>query len=112
MTEKTVAKTVNYTPEMTAEIVEAYKANPTKATVESLATKFGKTSRSVVAKLSREGAYVKATPVKNVEKRVTKAEQIEALARKMGVASEKLESLSNATFNALALISAAIPATE
>ena len=103
---KTVA--VNYTPEMTKFAVETYVANPTKETVEVLATQFGKTARSIVAKLSREGVYVKATPVKNVEKRVTKAEQIEALATKMGVPSEKLESLEKATFATLALITAKI----
>lgn len=95
---------VNYTPEMTSTLVEAYKANPTKETVEMFASAFGKTARSIVAKLSREGVYVKATPVKNVEKRVTKAEQIEAIAKKMGVPSEKLESLEKATFTTLALI--------
>ena len=103
---KTVA--VNYTPEMTQEMVSAYVLEPTKATVEALATQFGKTARSVVAKLSREGVYVKATPVKNVEKRVTKAEQIEALATKMGVPSEKLESLEKATFATLALLTAKV----
>ena len=99
---------VNYTPEMTSALVEAYKVAPTKETVEMFASAFGKTARSIVAKLSREGVYVKATPVKNVEKRVTKAEQIEALATKMGVPSEKLESLEKATFATLALITAKI----
>lgn len=99
---------VNYTPEMTSEIVSAYVAEPTKETVEALATQFGKTARSIVAKLSREGVYVKAAPVKNVEKRVTKAEQIEALAEKLGVPSEKLESLEKATFATLALITAKV----
>jgi putative heme iron utilization protein len=103
---KTVA--VNYTPEMTQELVEAYKAQPTKATVEAFAVKFGKTARSIVAKLSREGAYVKATPVKNVNVRVTKAEQISALAKKMGVNESELESLSSATYATIALITAAI----
>lgn len=99
---------VNYTPEMTAEMVAAYTAEPTKATVEALAVKLGKTARSVIAKLSREGVYQKAEAVKNAGKRVTKAEQIEVLARKLGVASEKLESLEKATYEAIALITAAV----
>ena len=41
-------KTPNYTPEMTAEIVEAYQAGET---VESIAQRTDKTVRSVVAKL-------------------------------------------------------------
>jgi hypothetical protein len=97
---------VNYTPEMTSAIVEAYVASPTKKTVEALAVEFGKNVRSIVAKLSREGVYVKATPVKAKGPRVTKAEQIEAIAVKLGVPSETLESLASATFNALALIAA------
>lgn len=101
-------KIVNYTPEQTAEMVAAYVAEPTKATVEALAEKLGKSTRSVIAKLSREGVYQKAESVKNHGKRVTKAEQIEALAEKLGVPSEKLESLEKATFQALALITAAV----
>ena len=49
-----MAKTVNYTPEQTAEIRNMYAAN---FTVEEIATKFGKSVRSIVAKLSREGVY-------------------------------------------------------
>lgn len=52
-------KTVNYTPEQTTELVAAYVANATEATVTTFAEKFGKTTRSIVAKLSREGVYKK-----------------------------------------------------
>ena len=52
-------KTVNYTPEQTTELVAAYVANATEATVATFAEKFGKTTRSIVAKLSREGVYKK-----------------------------------------------------
>ena len=48
-------KTVNYTPEQTAELVTAYQAAPTAETVSAFAEKLGKTTRSIVAKLSREG---------------------------------------------------------
>ena len=50
-------KTVNYTPEQTAELVAAYVADSTEATVSAFAEKLGKTTRSIVAKLSREGVY-------------------------------------------------------
>lgn len=67
------AKTVNYTPEMTAELVEAYKASPTTDTVKAFAEKFGKNVKSIVAKLSREGVYVKKEYVtKKGEKPVAK----------------------------------------
>lgn len=52
-------KTVNYTPEQTAELVAAYVAESTEATVNAFAEKLGKTTRSIVAKLSREGVYKK-----------------------------------------------------
>lgn len=52
-------KTVNYTAEQTATIVAAYVAAPTPATVEAMSLQFGKTVKSIVAKLSREGVYKK-----------------------------------------------------
>lgn len=50
-------KAPNYTPEQTIAIVSAYVADSTPATVEALAQQFGKTVRSIIAKLSREGVY-------------------------------------------------------
>lgn len=64
------AKT-SYTVEQTAELVEAYKAAPVKATVEAFAAKFGKSVKSIVAKLSREQVYIKperATAGRSVRK--------------------------------------------
>ena len=52
-------KAVNYTAEQTAQMVSAYTANPTRETVESLAVTLGKSVKSIVAKLSREKAYIK-----------------------------------------------------
>jgi hypothetical protein len=111
---KTV-KVVNYTPEATKEIVATYTANPTKETVTSLATKFGKTSRSIVAKLSREGVYKKAEYVaKNGEKPETKESKVERVAKAIGTTAEKLGGLESATKSALDLILAALakPETE
>ena len=55
---KIMATTVkNYTDEMVASMVEAYTAQPTRETVDSLAQELGKTTRSIIAKLSREGVY-------------------------------------------------------
>ena len=44
----------NYTDEMVAEMHELYTANPTRETVDMIAENFGKSVRSVIAKLSRE----------------------------------------------------------
>ena len=49
------AKKVNYTPEVTAEIVSAYQAG---TAVEEIAETIGKSFRSVRSKLVREGVYV------------------------------------------------------
>ena len=49
------AKKVNYTPEVTAEIVSAYQAG---TAVEEIAETIGKSVRSVRSKLVREGVYV------------------------------------------------------
>lgn len=48
-----------YTMEQTVALVEAYKASPTVDTVNAFAESFGKSVKSIVAKLSREGVYQK-----------------------------------------------------
>lgn len=48
-----------YTETETKTLVETYVAKPTQETVQELAVALGKTVRSVVAKLSREGVYKK-----------------------------------------------------
>ena len=53
--EKT-SKTVNYTPEQTLKMVADYTAG---VSVDKIAETLGKSVRSVVAKLSREGVYKK-----------------------------------------------------
>lgn len=90
----------NYSAEQTASAVEAYKAGQT---VETIAAELGKSVRSVVAKLSREGVYVAKTKAKGAG-RVTKAAMITAIAAKIGSTDEQLESLEKATHEALELV--------
>tara|TARA_Y100000385_G_scaffold289817_1_gene360515 strand:+ start:530 stop:847 length:318 start_codon:yes stop_codon:yes gene_type:complete len=72
-----VARAKNYTDEMVAQMTEAYVANPTRETVEALAAEMGKTVRSIIAKLSREGVYVAQPKVtKTGEPVVRKAELV------------------------------------
>lgn len=98
-------KIVRYTPEQTAEMIKAYEAEPTRATVEALAEKMGKSVKSVISKLSREKVYVKAEYVtKRGEKPVRKSELVEELAAFLGVASETLDSLEKASKPALQAI--------
>ena len=63
---------VNYTPEQTLEIVQLFTSG---TTVEQIAEQFGKTTRSIIAKLSREGVYVAKSKAAGT-KRMTKAEMI------------------------------------
>jgi len=92
------AKVENYTAEMTNTIVEGYKAGET---AEVLATKIGKSVRSVVAKLSREGVYVRKGKAAKGEKAVTKADLIAKIAEKAGVEATVLASLEKANKEAL-----------
>ena len=91
------AKTQNYTPEQTAEVVTRYQAGEA---VEAIATAVGKTTRSVVAKLSREGVYQATTKAKNPA-RVRKADLVDKLAERCGVAPEVFESLEKANYEVL-----------
>jgi len=97
MTSKTV---VQYTPEQTSTLVADYQAG---ISVEAIATAMGKSVRSVIAKLSREGVY-KAKGKTSASTTVRKAQLIEVIAARLGVPSEKLESLEKATKEALELL--------
>ena len=99
-------KIVNYTPEMTARLVEAYKASPTKATVEALAVEMGKSVKSVVAKLSREKVYVKAEKAEG--KRVNKEVLVAEIAEKLGVHAEQLDGLEKVRGSILQMLAAAL----
>jgi hypothetical protein len=102
MTSKTV---VQYTPEQTSTLVAEYTAG---ASVEAIATAMGKSVRSVIAKLSREGVYVAKGKAATASERVTKAQLIDQIAASLEVSAEKLESLEKATKEALALVALAI----
>jgi hypothetical protein len=87
----------NYTAEQTTQLVAGYQAGET---VEQLAEALGKTVRSVVAKLSREGVYVAKTRAQG-QARVKKADLVDQLAAKCGVAPEVFESLEKANHDVL-----------
>lgn len=93
----TKATPTNYTPEQTQQMVQDYQAG---MTVEVLAAAMGKTTRSVVAKLAREGVYQAKTRATG-QARVKKAELVDQLAAKCGVAPEVFESLEKANHDVL-----------
>ena len=100
------AKTVNYTPEQTLEIVAGYMAGET---VEVLADRMNKSVRSIVAKLSREGVYKKKEYVsKTGEKPVKKDAQADAIGAILNLSEADIESLTKANKSALKAIFAAL----
>lgn len=108
MTAKTV-KTPNYTDAQTATLKAAYVAAPTPATVEALAAQMGKTVRSIVAKLSKEGVYQKKEYVsKTGAKPVKKDAHADAIGAVLKLTEAETESLTKANKTALEKIFAAL----
>lgn len=102
-------KIANYTDEQTAELKAAYIADSSKATVEAFAAKFGKSTRSIIAKLSKEGVYKKAEYVtKTGEKPVKKDAHADAIGKVLGLSEPEIESLTKANKTALVKIFTAL----
>ena len=96
------AKTVNYTAEQTSAMVSDYTSG---VSVESIAEKLGKSVRSVVAKLSREGVYKAKTYVsKTGEKPVKKDVHADAIGAILRLSENDVDSLTKANKNALKAI--------
>jgi hypothetical protein len=95
-------KTLNYTPEQTAKIVNDY-SNGT--TVETIAENLGKSARSIVAKLSREGVYKKKVrTTKTGETVVKKDAHADAIGAILQLPENDIESLTKANKSALKAI--------
>jgi ABC-type phosphate transport system substrate-binding protein len=96
------AKTVNYTPEQTLQMVADYQAG---VSVETIAQSMGKTVRSVVAKLSREKVYQAKTYVsKTGEKPVKKDVHADAIGAILRLPENDIDSLTKANKSALKAI--------
>ena len=96
----------NYTEEMVDAMVADYQANPTPETVASLAAEFNKSTRSIVAKLVREGVY-KAQP-KAVAAKVAVVRKSELVATINEALGLELASLEKATKGDLEKLVAAV----
>ena len=98
-TTKTVSKAVNYTAEQTASILEQYASG---VSVDSIAQSVGKSVRSIVAKLSREGVYKKKEYVTKTGEAVVKKDQLaDKLAELVGFTEAETESLTKVNKTAL-----------
>ena len=99
-------KTLNYTPEQTAQIVNDYTNG---VTVEMIAQNLGKSVRSVVAKLSREKVYVAKTYVSKTGEPVVKKDAVaDAIGAILNMTESEIESLTKANKTALAKIFSAL----
>lgn len=98
----TAIRPKNYTDEMVAQMINAYEANPSRETVDMLAGQMGKSVRSIIAKLSREGVYVAQPKVtKTGEPVVRKQELVVALQDHFGIEIPTLVKASKADLQRL-----------
>lgn len=96
------AKVQNYTVEQTTKMVTDYQSG---VTVEQIAQDLGKTVRSVVAKLSREGVYQKKVyKSKTGEPVVKKDAHADAIGAILRLPENDIESLTKANKSALKAI--------
>lgn len=95
-------KTATYTEEQTAQVLAAYAAGQS---VQEIATAVGRSARSVIAKLVREGVY--KTP-EQPEKRLKKSELVGNIATKLELDPAMLASLEKATHEALVALASKV----
>jgi hypothetical protein len=93
---------MNYSKEVTADIVKRYRDAPNRQTVAILAKELGKSEKSVIGKLSKEGVYKRSVYVtKAGEKPVTKAQLVQELEEKLDANLEGLEKAPKETLRSL-----------
>ena len=93
---------MKYTKEITDKLIADYKAG---VSVQDISTRLDVPERSVIAKLSSLGVYVKKSYVnKRGETPVKKSEHIERIAELLDVDEELLESLEKVNKTVLKLI--------
>ena len=102
-------KNVNYTPEVTQVIVDSYETDPSMDTVRKLAEIHGKTTKSIIGKLSREGVYQKASYVtKTGAKPITKAEIVAQITDQLNLDEQTVAGLEKAPKAALVAVRDAV----
>ena len=105
MTTMTAVKSSNYPQGVIDTMVASYNESPNRETVNTLATQFGKTERSVIAKLSALGVYVaQPKPTKRPAK-TRKSDLVADIEAKLGV---EFVSLSKAGFGDLEKLLSAV----
>lgn len=104
-------KVANYTPEMTAKMVDMYVEQ--KLSPEAIAEAIGKSVKSIVAKLSREGVYKKKQYLNKAgEAAVKKDSFADYIGEALGLTEADADSLTKANKNALKMIADFIKAEK
>ena len=76
---------MNYTSEETQNIVRQYQDNPTRETVDRLASVYNKSARSIIGQLAKEGVYQRVEyRTKTGEVPVTKLQIVEDIQSQLG----------------------------
>lgn len=103
-----IAKTA-YTVEQTTALVAAYREAPTAETVAAFAETFGKSVKSIVAKLSREGVYQKKQYITKAGVAPVRKEALaDELQAVFNLSEAEADSLAKANKTALLKILAAV----
>jgi hypothetical protein len=85
---------VSYTLENTKYLLGEYENEPTKETVERIGKELGKSTKSVIGKLSREGVYRRELYLsKTGDVPTTKIEIVATIAETLGIEAESLYGL-------------------
>ena len=88
---------MNYSEKETSFIVEEYNKNPTRETVDELASKLNKTPKSIIGKLSREGVYRRSVyKTKTGETPITKEELVQLIAESIDLEIQAVAGLEKA----------------
>ncbi len=96
---------MNYTQLETEMLVEKYLEKPCTETVENLAEMLGRSKKSIIGKLSREGVYRRESyRTKAGEIPTTKVEIVSGIADNLGMSFEDLEGLEKSPKDVLKLL--------
>lgn len=103
----------NYTDQQTEAMVSAYILDPTRETVDKLAEELGRSTKSIIGKLSREGVYRREVYVsKTGESPITKVEIVSNIAESLGVEVAALAGLEKSPKAALRNLEKAVAGLE
>lgn len=100
---------VNYTEEETQLCIDTYTADPSRRSVDILAEKLNRSTKSIIGKLSREGVYRReGYKTKTGEVPTTKTEIVSNISDYLDLELADLEGLEKAPKRALKVIEAAV----